>query len=94
MGLSRHPEKIGSHPKYEPRSIDIDHASVTEIADAFGGLDVLINGYGPHSTGPNAMLYSMPPCLIVGSEPWLTGIPSNSAVPGSNPEDHPGMQDG
>lgn len=58
VGISRSPGKIGSHPLYKPRSVDLENASIDDIATTFEGLDVLICAYGPHSSGLDAMKYS------------------------------------
>ncbi|KAK4939820.1 hypothetical protein LTR10_019993 [Elasticomyces elasticus] len=57
VGISRNPGSIGSHPRYEPRSVDIDKGSIDDLSLAFTGLDVVINAYGPHSSGASAMKY-------------------------------------
>ncbi|KAI1627307.1 hypothetical protein EDD37DRAFT_621965 [Exophiala viscosa] len=58
IGISRKPASIGSHSRYEPRSVDIDNGSVDDLSHAFRGLDVVINAYGPHSSGASAMKYA------------------------------------
>jgi putative NADH-flavin reductase len=58
VGISRSPEKIGSHPRYEPRSVDLENASIQDIGMTLSDLDVLICAYGPHSSGVDAMKYS------------------------------------
>ncbi|KAF2502667.1 hypothetical protein BU16DRAFT_448877 [Lophium mytilinum] len=57
VGISRSPSKLGKHPSYEPRSIDIANASIHELAEAFKNLDVLVNEYGPHTAGEGALQY-------------------------------------
>lgn len=59
VGLSRSPERIGSHSRYEPRSVDLENASIQDIGVALKDLDVLICAYGPHTSGVDAMKYSM-----------------------------------
>ncbi|EKG09711.1 NAD-dependent epimerase/dehydratase [Macrophomina phaseolina MS6] len=49
IGMSRNPEAIGSHEKYTPRKTDVDAESIDQLAEAFKGLDVLINAWGPHT---------------------------------------------
>ena len=49
VGISRSPGRIGSHSLYEPRSVDLENASVDDIATTLKGLDVLICAFGPHS---------------------------------------------
>jgi putative NADH-flavin reductase len=58
VGVSRDPEKLGKHPRYIPRSINIDEASVADLAKSFNDIDVLVSEYGPHTEGPMALLYS------------------------------------
>ncbi|KAF2874794.1 hypothetical protein BDV95DRAFT_656410 [Massariosphaeria phaeospora] len=57
IGLSRNPQKLGKHPRYIPRSIDIDKVSHSELAPYFSGIDVLVSEYGPHTEGADALLY-------------------------------------
>ncbi|KAJ4345462.1 uncharacterized protein N0V89_011593 [Didymosphaeria variabile] len=57
IGISRKPEKLGSHERYIPRSVDIDSVSISELAKHFDGLDVLVSEYGPHTAGADALLY-------------------------------------
>ncbi|KAF2028140.1 hypothetical protein EK21DRAFT_70483 [Setomelanomma holmii] len=57
VGISRNPEKLGKHPGYTPRPIDIDEASVEQLAKSFKGVDVLVSEYGPHTAGAGALLY-------------------------------------
>lgn len=57
-GISRNPEKLGTHKLYTPISLDITTASIPELADAVRGLDVVVNEYGPHSAGHEALKYS------------------------------------
>jgi len=58
VGISRNPEKVGKHPRYIPRPVDVDQASIEELSEVFDGLDVLISEFGPHTAGPGALLYS------------------------------------
>ncbi|OQV05100.1 hypothetical protein CLAIMM_09893 [Cladophialophora immunda] len=58
VGISRHPEKLGRHPRYETRSVNLETATIENIAALFTGLDVLVNEYGPHSAGHEALQYS------------------------------------
>jgi putative NADH-flavin reductase len=58
IGISRNPEKLGKHERYIPRSINIDEASVSDLAKTFNDVDVLVSEYGPHTTGAMALLYS------------------------------------
>ncbi|KAM0417313.1 hypothetical protein ACHAPT_012694 [Fusarium lateritium] len=57
VGLSRSPEKLGSHARYEPRSIDLDNNSEAELAAALHDLDVVVSQYGPHTAGHQALQY-------------------------------------
>ena len=41
-GLTRNPEKLGSHPRYTPKSIDLEKTSVEDLLDAFKGHDVVV----------------------------------------------------
>ncbi|KAF4554488.1 Hypothetical protein D9617_4g002430 [Elsinoe fawcettii] len=58
VGISRNPGKLGQHPLYEPRPVDLEQGSVPDIAATLTGIDVLVCGYGPHSSGPGAMKYA------------------------------------
>lgn len=58
VGISRNPQKIGSHPSYTARPADVAQSSIEELADIFRGVDVLVNEYGPHSAGIDALKYS------------------------------------
>lgn len=68
VGISRHPETLGSRPGYTPKSVDVQSSSIVELAEAFRGLDVLISCYGPHTSGPGGLLYStwldLPACWL------------------------------
>ncbi|KAF4967735.1 hypothetical protein FSARC_4796 [Fusarium sarcochroum] len=57
VGLSRNPQKLGSHALYEPRSINVDTQSEAELARAFSDVDVLVCAYGPHTAGHEALKY-------------------------------------
>lgn len=41
-GISRSPEKLGTHKLYSSISVDLDSASIDELAEVFKGHDVLI----------------------------------------------------
>ena len=58
VGLSRHPQKLGSHERYIPRPVDIDTLSYPDLATHFSDIDVLVSEYGPHTAGADALLYS------------------------------------
>jgi putative NADH-flavin reductase len=57
IGISRKPEKLGKHPRYITRPVDVDQVSIEELAKQFEGLDVLVSEFGPHTAGPGALLY-------------------------------------
>lgn len=58
IGISRNPAKLGKHERYIPRSVDIDTASIEEIAEKFKDADALVCEFGPHTAGAGALLYS------------------------------------
>lgn len=58
VGFSRAPEKLGNHELYTPLPVDITAQDIEGLAKVFQGLDVLINEYGPHSAGHEALQYS------------------------------------
>jgi len=49
VGISRNPQTLGKHARYIPRSVDIDKTSISELAEYFTGIDVLVSAYGPHT---------------------------------------------
>lgn len=57
-GISRSPEKLGKHSLYTPVVADVNCQSVDELAEVFRGYDVIVNEYGPHSAGHEALQYS------------------------------------
>ncbi|KAH7133877.1 hypothetical protein EDB81DRAFT_904259 [Dactylonectria macrodidyma] len=57
VGLSRSPEKLGSHAYYEPRPVDIDNNTEAELAEAFRDVDVIVSEYGPHTAGHQGLQY-------------------------------------
>ncbi|EUC44268.1 hypothetical protein COCMIDRAFT_98655 [Bipolaris oryzae ATCC 44560] len=57
IGISRSPAKLGKHERYVPRPVDIDTASIEEIAEKFKDADALVCEFGPHTTGAGALLY-------------------------------------
>ena len=59
LGISRSPDKLGTHTCYTPRRADVTSQSIEDLAQAFVGLDVLVNEYGPHSEGHEALQYSL-----------------------------------
>ncbi|KAL2839394.1 hypothetical protein BJY01DRAFT_237105 [Aspergillus pseudoustus] len=57
VGISRNPQSFGAHRKYIPRPLDIEAATITDLADAFRDLDTLVSEYGPHTQGAAALQY-------------------------------------
>ncbi|EXJ86780.1 hypothetical protein A1O3_03734 [Capronia epimyces CBS 606.96] len=57
IGISRRPETLGQHPSYVPRPADVNSLTIPELAQHFQGLDALVNEYGPHSAGHEALQY-------------------------------------
>lgn len=84
VGISRRPEKIGHHERYIPRVADVSSQSIEELAQAFAGLDVLVNEYGPHSAGHEALQYSEYRWRPSSCNTWLT---SCSAFPRGDSQD-------
>jgi len=41
-GISRNPGKIGKHPNYIGKSVDLEKASIEELVEAFRGHDVVV----------------------------------------------------
>jgi putative NADH-flavin reductase len=58
FGISRNPEKLGVHRSYRPIAADINALSIAELSQVFSGLEVVVNEYGPHSAGHEALKYS------------------------------------
>jgi len=58
IGLSRYPEKVGTHALYTPRPINVEECGIGELAESFKDLDVLVSEYGPHTGGAGALVYS------------------------------------
>ncbi|KAJ5936864.1 hypothetical protein N7466_003314 [Penicillium verhagenii] len=57
IGLSRNPESFGSCPGYTPRGLDIESASIEDMARDFSDIDVLVSQYGAHTQGAGALQY-------------------------------------
>ncbi|KAL6250267.1 hypothetical protein RBB50_002568 [Rhinocladiella similis] len=57
IGLSRNPSKLGTHSRYEPRTIDLENGTIDEISKTLTDLNVLICAYGPHTSGLAALKY-------------------------------------
>jgi putative NADH-flavin reductase len=64
-GISRSPERLGTHPRYTVRSVGISTAPIEEVADVFTDLDVLINQCGPHTGGENELVYRTCPAQLL-----------------------------
>lgn len=54
-GISRSPEKLGTHDRYISVSVDLQTAPIEELVRTFTGFDAVVNAYNPPA-GPN--LYS------------------------------------
>ncbi|KAE8140109.1 hypothetical protein BDV38DRAFT_290843 [Aspergillus pseudotamarii] len=57
IGISRNPQSFGTHPLYTPRIVDIETASIDDLANSFRDLEVLVSEYGPHTKGADALQY-------------------------------------
>ncbi|KAE8319500.1 hypothetical protein BDV41DRAFT_571130 [Aspergillus transmontanensis] len=57
IGISRNPQSFGAHPLYTSRRVDIETASIDELANSFRDLEVLVSEYGPHTQGADALQY-------------------------------------
>ncbi|GES59528.1 NAD(P)-binding protein [Aspergillus terreus] len=57
VGISRHPERLGEHPSYTPRAVDLDTVTTAGLAEAFNGLDAVVSEYAPHTPGPGPLQY-------------------------------------
>lgn len=58
VGFSRNPAKLGAHARYTPVAVDVTAQGISELARAFEDVDVLVNEYGPHTAGADALQYS------------------------------------
>ncbi|KAK1524769.1 hypothetical protein CPAR01_13717 [Colletotrichum paranaense] len=58
VGLSRNPQKLGTHELYEPRPINLETSTEGELAEAISDLAVVVCEYGPHTAGHEALQYS------------------------------------
>jgi len=67
VGISRSPAKAGEHKRYLPRTADVNTLDVESLAKTFSDIDVLINAYGPHSAGYEALKYSKQHLLSISS---------------------------
>ena len=41
-GVTRSPEKLGSHPRYIPKVVDLEKASIEQLIEIFAGHDVIV----------------------------------------------------
>ncbi|KAI3550422.1 hypothetical protein CABS01_13480 [Colletotrichum abscissum] len=57
VGLSRNPQKLGTHELYEPRPINLETSTEGELAEAISDLAVVVCEYGPHTAGHEALQY-------------------------------------
>ncbi|KAF2199965.1 hypothetical protein GQ43DRAFT_456788 [Delitschia confertaspora ATCC 74209] len=57
IGISRAPEKIGTHARYIPRPFDIDSGDFQGLSKLLDDMDVLVSAYGPHTAGAEALVY-------------------------------------
>ncbi|KAK5094643.1 hypothetical protein LTS08_008499 [Lithohypha guttulata] len=57
IGISRNPHTLGQHERYLARAADVNSLSIESLAQTFKDVDVLINAYGPHSAGHEALKY-------------------------------------
>ncbi|KAJ0297896.1 hypothetical protein COL516b_010261 [Colletotrichum fioriniae] len=57
VGLSRNPQKLGTHELYEPRPINLETSTEGELATAISDLEVVVCEYGPHTAGHEALQY-------------------------------------
>ncbi|KAM5370217.1 hypothetical protein ACJZ2D_008620 [Fusarium nematophilum] len=64
IGMSRFPEKLGKHELYEPRVLDVEQASISDLARAFSDVDAVVSEYGPHTAGHDALQYSQSPGFL------------------------------
>lgn len=59
VGISRNPQTFGAHKDYTTRPVDMEAASIDDLANSFRDLEVLVSEYGPHTQGADALTYSM-----------------------------------
>lgn len=90
VGLSRNPEKLGSHANYEPRPVDIDNNTDSQLAEAMRDVDVVVSEYGPHTAGHQALQYGEPPLETVS----VVVTDHDSSFYRSRSKDHLGRQEG
>jgi putative NADH-flavin reductase len=58
VGFSRNPGKLGAHARYTPIRMDVSAQGIQELARVFENVDVVVNEYGPHTAGADALQYS------------------------------------
>ena len=51
IGISRNPEKLGTHPCYHPIKFDIAASSIEKFIEVFKDADVVVNCYNPGLIG-------------------------------------------
>lgn len=90
VGISRNPGKLGLHERYTPISADVSTQGIKELALVFENLDVVVNEYGPHSAGADALQYSR--SRMMRSEDFR--LIDHSAIPRGHPQNHSGYQIG
>lgn len=84
VGISRNPGKLGLHERYTPISADVSTQGIKELALVFENLDVVVNEYGPHSAGADALQYSRS-CMMKFKDFLLIDY---SAVPRGHSQNH------
>ncbi|BCS28227.1 NAD(P)-dependent oxidoreductase [Aspergillus puulaauensis] len=57
VGISRNPQIFGTHKDYTTRTVDMEAASIDDLATSFCDLEVLVSEYGPHTQGADALTY-------------------------------------
>ena len=45
LGLSRSPEKLGSHPNYTPIPLNLETATIDDLTSKLQGVEVIINAF-------------------------------------------------
>ena len=86
FGISRDPKKLGQHELYTPRPADVNALSIVELSQVFRGLDVVVNEYGPHSAGHEALQYSKQAEVQYSRRQSVTNPPS--AISRSHAKDY------
>jgi putative NADH-flavin reductase len=79
-GLTRKPEKLGSHPNYKGYSIDLTTARIADMIEALAGHNVIVKYLSP--SGVNSSQYIRPSHRRRKSPlQYLLNQPSNLVVP-------------